>query len=329
MIIAIDAMGGDNAPLEIVKGVIDASKIYNEEYVLIGDKGKIDDVLKEQNLSLPDNIKVVHTSTFVTMEDDPMVVMKEKSDSSITTGMNMLKNGEVDVFLSAGNTGALHVASSLIVRRIKGVRRSGIATVIPLKTPLLLMDSGANPEVTPDILLQWAIIGSFYAKHILGIDNPRVGLLNNGTEEHKGTPTVVEAHKLLKESDEINFVGNVEAKELTNSVCDVVVTDGFTGNVTLKMIEGMAKFFGNKLKEMFKENPKTIIAYLLMKKQIKQFKKSFDASEYGGAPFLGIDKPVIKAHGSSHAKDIESAIKQAIKYVKSDIICQVRQSLNK
>ena len=326
MNIAIDAMGGDKAPLEIVKGVYEAAKLRpNITLTLLGDKTEIEKCL--ENHSELSNLKIIHTNSFVTMEDDPMIVMKEKNDSSMAIGLNMLKNEEFDAFVSAGSTGALHAASSLIVRRIKGIRRSAIATIIPFEKPILMLDSGANPTVTADILNQWAILGSVYMNKMLNIENVRVGLLNNGTEEHKGTPEAKEAYQLLKNNDKINFVGNIESKELPNSPCDVLITDGFTGNITLKLLEGMAKFFFGSLKKVYTTNVKTKISYLLAKNDLKSLKKSFDSSKYGGAPLLGLAKPVIKAHGSSDAADITNAIMQAIEYVETGIIQRVIESL--
>ena len=240
MKIAIDAMGGDNAPLEIVKGTITAANENAEiEIDLIGNEKAILESLSNIGKTLPENIKIFHTDEIITMEDDPMVVMKGKNNSSMAKGLQMLKDGEVDAFLSAGNTGALHVGSTLMIRKIKGVRRSAIATVLPFRKPILMLDSGANPEVTEDILLQWAIIGSAYSNLMFDIEKPRVGLLNNGTEERKGTPVHKAAYQLLKENENINFIGNVESKQLTSCPCDVLVTDGFTGNITLKLIEGL------------------------------------------------------------------------------------------
>ena len=328
MNIAVDAMGGDNAPFQVVKGVYDAASENGEiQITLIGDELKIKECMDELNATLPDNVTIVHTDVFVTMEDDPMIVMKEKNNSSMAIGLKMLKEGKVDGFVSAGSTGALHAASTLIVRKIKGVRRSAIATVLPFGDGILMLDCGANPTVTADILSQWAYIGSVYMKRLFGIENPRVGLLNNGTEEHKGTPTAQEAHALLKERKDITFVGNVESKELPTAPCDVVVTDGFTGNIALKLIEGMGKLIFSRLKSMFTANVGTKVSYLLMKKELKKLKKDFDSSEYGGAILLGLAKPVIKSHGSSKAKEIKIAIGQASEYASSGIIDEVSSAL--
>ncbi len=326
MNIAIDAMGGDNAPYEIVKGIyLAANELSDIQFTLLGDENTIKECFTE--FEMLTNIKIVHTDCAITMEDDPMVIMKEKKGSSMSVGLQMLKEGTVDGFLSAGNTGALHTASTLIVRKIKGIRRSAISTIIPFEKPILMLDSGANPTVTADILNQWAVLGSVYMNKMLGITNVRVGLLNNGTEEHKGTDITREAYQLLKQNKNINFVGNIESKELPNSPCDVLVTDGFTGNITLKLLEGMAKFFFGSLKKVYKTNFKTKMSYLMTKKELKQLKNSFDSSKYGGAPLLGVAKPVVKAHGSSDAIDIKNAIRQTKEYIETKIIDRVAEAL--
>ena len=326
MNIAIDAMGGDNAPYEVVKGAFLAANDHPDvQFTLIGDQTAIERCSSEfERLS---NINIVHTDCVITMEDDPMIIMKEKKDSSMAIGLKMLKEGSVDGFISAGSTGALHTASTLVVRKIKGIRRSAIATIIPFETPILMLDSGANPTVTADILEQWAVLGSVYMNKTFNIEKVRVGLLNNGTEEHKGTPEVQEAYQKLKNNKAINFVGNIESKELPNCPCDVLVTDGFTGNIALKLLEGMAKFFFGSLKKVFTTNSRTKLSYLLTKKELKSLKNSFDASKYGGAPLLGVAKPVIKAHGSSNSIDIKNAIRQTIEYADSKIIEKVIEAL--
>ena len=328
MRIAVDAMGGDNAPIEIVKGTYNVAIQNNDIFItLVGDKEKILNCFTEIGAIVPDNVELVHTDVEVTMEDDPMVVMKEKNNSSMALAVELLKENKVDALVSAGNTGALHTATTLMVRKIKGVRRSAIAAVLPFKKPILMLDSGANPVVTEDILNQWSVVGTHYAEIMFGVENPRVALLNNGTEEHKGTPLLQEAHQLLKANPNINFVGNVESKDLVNCPCDVLVTDGFTGNVVLKLVEGLGMFMFSSLKEMFTKNLITKLSYASMKQQLKEFRMMFDASEYGGAPLLGLSKPVIKAHGSSKARDIESAIKQANRYSSLKVIEKITDSL--
>lgn len=327
MNIGIDVMSGDNAPYEIIDGVCISAKNHSDKiFTLIGDKSLIQEYIVQNNYSST-NITILESSQVLTMEDDPMMVIKEKKDSSMAVGLKALAEGKVDAFLSAGNTGALHAGSTLIVRKIKGIRRSAIAAIIPFESPILMLDSGANPDVTPDILEQWAILGTVYFNKMFSVEKPRVGLLNNGTEEHKGTEIHQKAYKLLKSNTKINFVGNVESKELPNSPCDILITDGFTGNITLKMIEGMGKFFLKSLKNIFLKKLTSKLSYLMVKKDFGQLKKSFDASSYGGAPLLGLSKPVVKAHGNSKKKDIISAIEQLIIYHESNIITKVTDEL--
>lgn len=323
MKIILDAMGGDKAPLEVVKGAVMAKNAYDISLTLVGNKKIITRVAKENGLSL-DGIDIVHTEEVITMEDDPMSVIRAKKNSSMAVGLRMLKE-EGDAFVSAGNTGALHAGSSLIIRPIKGIQRAAIATVLPLAKPMLMLDCGANTTVTPHYLMQWAVMGSIYMKNIFEIDSPAVGLLNNGAEEHKGTPVAAEAHKLLRDNPEIWFIGNVEGTQIVQSPCDVLVTDGFTGNITLKLIEGMGKFFMHSLKGMYKTNAMTKMSFFVMKEHLRSFKKQFDASEHGGAPLLGLRKPVIKAHGSSDAAAIANAIRQAIAFVRTGVIDEISE----
>ncbi len=323
MKIILDAMSGDKAPLEIIKGAAMAARLVDAELTLVGNRDVITRIAREQNLSL-DGIHIEHTEEIITMEDDPISVIRSKKNSSMGVGLRMLKE-DGDAFVSAGNTGALHAGSSLIVRPIKGVQRAAIATVLPVAKPMLMLDCGANTNVTPDYLLQWAVMGSIYMKNIFSIESPGVGLLNNGAEEHKGTPVVAEAHKRLRESQEIRFVGNVEGNQVMSAPCDVLVTDGFTGNITLKMLEGMGKFFMHTLKGMFTKNAMTKMSFLVMKDQLHGLKKQFDASEHGGAPLLGLKKPVIKAHGSSDAAAICNAIRQAYTFVQTGVIDEITE----
>lgn len=325
MKIIIDAMGGDNAPFEIVKGACMASEKYKSKLVLVGDKPKIEACMKQLDA---DNriIDIVHTDVQITMEDDPLSVVRSKKNSSMTVGLNLLAD-DGDAFVSAGNTGALHVGSSLIVRTIKGVQRSGIATIMPFERPVLMLDSGANVNVTADYLVQWAHMGQIYMKNVMGVDSPTVGLLNNGAEEHKGTQIQIDAYAKLKADPNIKFVGNIEGKELPTAPCDVLVTDGFTGNITLKLVEGLSKYFFGYIKTMYTQNLVTKMSYLAMKEQLRGMKHKFDASEYGGAPLLGLKKPVIKAHGSSDAKAIMNAVRQAEAFLKTGVIDDIAASL--
>lgn len=326
MKIILDAMGGDFAPDIVVEGAALVRKEMNHELILVGDATKIRLAADRVGVDLSDpGIQIVHCTQVVSMEDAPLSV-REKADSSLRVGFKLLKEGAGEAFVSAGNTGALHAGSTLYVHRIKGVLRSAIATILPLEKPVLLIDSGANATVDAAHLYQFAIMGSIYMERIFGISRPTVGLLNIGTESKKGTPMHIETYELLRQSDLINFIGNVEGKEVPFGKCDILVTDGFTGNVLLKTIEGMGSFFSKKLKTMFKANPVSMVSAVLVKKQIDELKNSFDASEYGGAPFLGISRPVIKAHGSSDARAIKNAVKQAVFYHNTGIIRDISKN---
>ena len=311
----IDCMGGDNAPLEMLKGVVDAKAELGGEYLLVGHKEQLETVARENGLNIS-GFEILHAETVVTMEDDAMA-FREKKDSSMTMALKALANGEGDAMVSCGNTGALFAGASLTVRRIKGVHRAALAAVLPFNPPVLLLDCGANVTVQPDFLPQFATMGTAYMKALYGLENPRVGLLNNGAEEHKGTPLQTEAHQLLKNCSDINFVGNVEGNQIAFNACDVLVTDGFTGNVCLKTLEGMGKMFSARMKGIFYSSLLTKLGALTVKKPFMQFKKDFDAKEHGGSPILGLRKPVIKAHGSSDARAFKSAIRQALRFAES------------
>ncbi len=326
MKLIIDCMGGDKAPLEILKGVCDARRELGGDYLLVGNRPELEAVAREHNLNL-EGCEFLHTEITVTMEDDAMVVLGDKKGSSMGLGLRALSNGEGDAFVSCGNTGALFAGSSLMVRRIKGVHRAAIAALLPFNPPVLLLDAGANVTVQPDFLVQFATMGSAYMKSIHGLEAPRVGLLNNGTEEHKGTPLQTEAYHLLAETPEIHFVGNVEGSAVMNNACDVLVTDGFTGNIMLKSMEGMGKLVMKRLKGVFYATPITKIAALAVKGQLGSLKKDFDVSEHGGSPILGLRKPVIKAHGSSDARAFKNAIRQAMRFAESGAIEDVQRQL--
>ena len=313
MKIIVDVMGGDNAPLELVKGACRAYEETGVDLLLVGNKEEIEGVAEQENLDIS-HFEILDAKETVEMTDDPLMVVRKKTESSMIKGLYALAHGEGDAFVSTGNTGALFTSATLVVRRIKGVKRAGIGTVLPLKNPVLLLDSGANVVVEPEYLETFAVMGSIYMKSIFGIENPRVGLLNNGSEECKGTELQIAAYELLSKNENINFVGNIEGNSLSADTCDVIVTDGFTGNILIKTIEGMGKLLLGSLKDVFMANAKTKISALLVKKQLGAMKKKFDSSEYGGAPFLGLRKPVIKAHGNSKAKAFASAIKQAISF---------------
>ncbi len=321
MKVILDAMSGDKAPLEIIKGAALAVGKFDAELTLVGDIPTIESIAAENQISL-DGIRLYQADDVITMEDDPISVVRAKRNSSMAVGLKLLKE-EGDAFVSAGNTGALHAGSSLIIRPVKGIHRSAIATVVPLAKPMLLLDCGANVNVTPEYMVQWAALGSLYMQNIFGIEKPSVGLLNNGAESHKGTPVIADTYKRLTEEKSIRFVANIEGNQIMNAPCDVLVADGFTGNVTLKLIEGMGKFMMSTLKGMFTKNTVTKMTFLVMKDQLRSLKNQFDASEYGGAPLLGLSKPVIKAHGSSDAQAIYNAVRQASAFVQTGIIPEI------
>ena len=320
MRIIADVMGSDKGARELVKGACQAIREYKDiELVLVGDATEIKEVIVEFGGNT-DRIEIVATTDVIEMCDDPLSVNRSKSASSMSTGLRMLAAGEGDAFVSAGNTGALFTGATLIVRKIKGINRPAIAAVLPMTPPVLLLDSGANINVTAEYLVQFAVMGSEYMKKMYGIESPRVGLLNNGEEETKGTELRLEAYAALRECEKINFVGNIEGNRVSQNACDVLVTDGFTGNILLKGIEGMGKLMGSLLKDLFTAGLSTKIAYLLVRKQLGGVKKKFDSSEHGGAPIIGVSKPVIKAHGSSNAKAFKNAIRQAAEYARSGMI---------
>ena len=324
MKIIIDAMSGDHAPAELVRGAVLAAKTLQPdfEYILVGDSAAVAKELEAAGgtaLLQNNRITVVHADEVLTMEDDPFDVIKKKKNSSMSVSLRMLADGEGDALVSAGNTGALFTGATMIVRCVKGVRRAGIAAYIPFERPLLLMDAGANVTVTADYMEQFAIMGSVYMEKLCSIACPAVGLANNGTESHKGTPVIAEAHEKLRANPHINFIGNVEGKEVPFGKCDVLVADGFTGNIILKLIEGMGSFFMKRMKRMLFANLCTKLSALVLKKELQQLKRDFDASEAGGSPFLGISKPVIKAHGSADARAVMNACRQAAAYVAGNV----------
>ena len=316
MRILVDAMSGDHAPLEILKGASLAAKEYKEHTILlVGDQNVISHIAVTNEIDIA-GIEIIHSDTVISMEDNPICVVRDKKNSSMSIGLKTLAHGEVDAFVSAGNTGALITGATIIVKRIPGINRPAIASVIPLGNPILLMDSGANLTVTSDNICQFAFMGAKYMEKIYGLDRPRVGQLNNGAEYNKGNALQVESYQLLSESG-LNFVGNVEGKEIPFDVCDVIVADGYTGNIFLKTVEGMGKFLLKTLKELLMSNIATKLSALTM--DTKELKQRFDASEHGGAPLLGISKPVIKAHGSSDANAIKNAVRQAINFIESGV----------
>ena len=327
MRIIVDAFGGDHAPLEVLKGCALAKEEYGVEITLCGDEEKIRACAKDNGIAL-DGMDILHAPAVIPVEADPTTLLKEYADSSMAMGMKALKNGEGDAFVSAGSTGALVVGASLIVKRLKSVRRVGLATVIPNANKFyLLMDAGANAECRPEMLAQFGVMGSVYMERLKGVKNPRVGLINIGTEETKGLELQLESYKVLQKAP-VNFICNVEARGLALGEFDVAVCDGFVGNVALKLTEGLAKYFSNELKGMFMANLKTKFAALLLKDNIAAFKKSMDYKEHGGAPLLGASLPVINAHGSSDARAFKNAIRQAKEYVDNKVIEEMQNALH-
>ena len=327
MKIIIDAMGGDHAPHEIVKGALAGQKRLGVELVFTGDESAIMAAAKACGAeTLPEGVTIRHTTEEVSMHDDPATVFRRKKDTSMGVGLTMLKNGEGDALISAGSTCALLTGATLITKRVRGIRRAAMAPVIPTTTgKAVLIDCGANAECTAEYLVQFAHLGNFYAKSMLGLENPRVGLLNIGTEPEKGTDLQREAYDLLQKEKDIHFIGNIEAKEAVKGGCDVIVTDGFSGNVMLKTIEGVGSFAGNAIKGIFKKNLLTKLAALMVMPGLNAFRAMLDPNKVGGTAFIGVSKPVIKAHGSSNAEAIENAMVQAKSFAESGFIQQMER----
>lgn len=326
MNIVIDAFGGDNAPLEVIKGAVDANKEFHIDITLVGDENTIKKCAKDNALDIS-ALKIKHADSVIDVCEEPTNVIKSKKDCSMAVGMQMLADGEGDAFVSAGSTGALVVGATFIVKRIKGIKRPALATVLPTATtPTMLLDSGANADCRPEMLLQFGIMGSAYMNKIMNVDSPRVGLANIGSEPSKGRELELETYKLLEKAP-LNFTGNIEARQIPLGDCDVVVTDGFSGNLMLKLYEGMGKFFSGELKTLLTKDFKSKIAALMVLKNVKEFKKKVDYSEHGGAPLLGTAKPVIKAHGSSDAKAFYNAIRQAKLFTETKVIDEITSAL--
>ena len=326
MKILVDAMGGDNAPLEIVKGAVQGGKRFGVEIALLGDESAIRQALRDCGAKESD-AEIIPTTETVEMCDDPSTVFRRKKDTSMGVGLTKVRDGEGDAFISAGSTGALLTGATLITKRIRGIRRAAMAPVIPTTTgKAVLMDCGANAECTPEYLLQFAYLGNFYAKRVLGVENPRVALLNIGAEDSKGTELQKATLPLLQKAGDaghFNFIGNIEAKEAIKGGCDVIITDGFSGNVMLKTMEGTGSFAGSAIKGIFKKNIFTKLAALAVMPGLNDFKAQLDPNKVGGTAFIGVSKPVIKAHGSSNAEAIENAVGQAVEFAKSGIIADI------
>jgi glycerol-3-phosphate acyltransferase PlsX len=327
MKIIVDGMGGDNSPIEIVKGSVDAVIEYGIDIIIVGDQIRITEELSKYNYP-KEKIEIMNSSQIINNEDDPALAIRRKKDSSMVVGLRALDNGLGDGFLSAGSTGALLAGGLFIIKRIEGIDRAALASLYPHINGLsLLVDAGANVDCKPEYLKQFGVMGSIYMEHVMDINKPKVGLVNIGTEEGKGNTLTKEAYELLKNSP-INFIGNVEARQLPTGDADVILCDGFVGNVILKLTEGMAISIFAYLKEIFLRNIGTKLGALLLKPGLKELKGKMDYREYGGAPLLGTRKPIVKAHGSSDALAIKNAIRQLINFIDKDVINIITKNIN-
>ncbi|MTI69962.1 MAG: phosphate acyltransferase PlsX [Firmicutes bacterium] len=328
MKIALDAMGGDRGVTVTVKGAVDAVKEFDVNVILVGKK---EDIKKELNkYEYPkDNIEIVNANEVIENEDKPVIAIRRKKNSSMVVGLNLVKKNQADAFISSGNTGALLTGGIFVAGRIKGIERPALAPVYPTdKGVSLLLDAGANAECRPKYLKQFAIMGSIYAEKVLDIENPKVGLVNIGVEEGKGNELVKDTYDLLKETD-INFYGNLEARDIPKGYVDILLTDGFVGNTVLKLTEGLAQSIFSNLKKEFMKNTLTKLGAFLLKPSFKSFKEKLDYSEYGGALLLGLKGAVIKAHGSSDAVAIKNAIRQAKIFTERDVVNKIKEEINK
>ncbi len=319
MRVVIDAFGGDNAPLEIIKGAALASRELNVDITLTGDENVIKKCISDNAISFSGELRIVHTEDVISMHDEPTSLIKEHKNSSMALAFKELAEGRADAFVSAGSTGAVVVGGTLIVKRIKGVKRPALGGIIPSPDgSYMLMDMGANAECRPEMLCQFGIMASIYLERVEGRPNPTVGLLNIGTEDSKGGELQKQAYALLQ-SAPINFVGNIESREMPKGVCDAVITDGFTGNIALKLIEGTTVTMFGLIKRAMYKTKLNKLAALILKKDFYAIKRIMDSTEVGGAPLLGVSKPVIKAHGNSNAKAIFSAVRQAVKFAETGV----------
>jgi phosphate acyltransferase len=327
MKIIVDAFGGDKAPLEALKGCRLAIDAYGVEIILTGDKEEIIKVAKENQISL-DKMEILHAPDVISMHDEPGEIMKSLSNCSMAVGMKLLSEKKGEAFLSAGNTGALLFGATFIIKRIKGVKRPALAPLLPTDTGLyMLIDGGANLDCRPEMLSQFGLMGSIYMEKVEGINKPRVALVNIGEEKTKGTQLQLDAYELMQKTS-YNFIGNIEPRYISDGNCDVAVADGFTGNVILKLSEGLAMTFYKNIKGIFLRSIISKFAALLLMPGLKAFKKKLDYTEYGGAPLLGLTMPVIKAHGSSNANAFKNAIRQAKKCVESQMVDTISQQIS-
>ena len=326
MKIIVDAFGGDNCPLEVIKGCAMAVEGLNIDIILTGIESEIRKCAEENNISL-NRMEIVHCDEVITMEDEANSVIKTKKNSSMAVGIRLLNEGKGDAFISAGNSGALCVGATLGVKRIKGIKRPAFAPVLPSANGyFMLIDGGANVDCRPEMIHQFAVMASIYMEKVMKVKNPRIGLANVGTEDHKGTELYRESYQILKNSN-LNFIGNVEGRDIPRGVCDVVVCDGFTGNMILKTYEGVAAVLMNEVKNVFATSAKGKMAAALVMKQLKDMKNRFDYNSIGGAPILGSSKPVFKAHGDAKARTIVNAIGLSKSYVEAKAIDEISSSL--
>lgn len=326
-VIALDAMGGDNAPAELVKGACDAVKELGCSIALVGRQADIEAELAKYSYD-KDKITVVNATEVIETGEQPTVAIRKKKDSSMVVGLNMVKNGEAAAFVSAGNTGALLTGATVIIGRIKGVERPALGTMIPTQKGFsMLIDAGANVDAKPNYLVQFAKMGSVYVENIHGIKNPKVGLINIGTEEEKGNTLVKETYGLLKETDGVNFAGNLEARDIPEGDVDVMVADAFVGNVVLKLMEGFAHSILRLVKNELMADTMSKLGALMAKGAFKRIKDYFDYADMGGAPFLGLKALVVKAHGNSDARSVKGAIKQCVKFIESDIVNKTAEKM--
>lgn len=326
--VALDAMGGDNAPQAIVQGAVDAAKKREDIHIfLVGQKDVVHAELQKYDYP-KERIQVVHASEVIETAEPPVMAIRKKKDSSIVVALNMVKKGEADAFVSAGSSGAILVGGQLIVGRIKGVERPPLAPLLPTKKGVsLLIDCGANVDARPSHLVQFAKMGSIYMKNVVGIENPRVAIVNIGAEEEKGNALVKETFPLLKECEDINFIGSIEAREIPHGGADVIVCEAFVGNVILKLFEGVGAVLLSEVKKGLMKTLRSKIGALLIKPALKETMKSFDASEYGGAPLLGLNGLVVKTHGNSTAKEVANSIIQCVTFNEQDISGKIRESI--
>ncbi|MBR4346362.1 MAG: phosphate acyltransferase PlsX [Oscillospiraceae bacterium] len=328
MNIVVDAFGGDNAPLAVLEGSARAVKELGVDVTLTGDENKIKKCADENGISL-DSISIIHTESVIDIHEEPTEIMKSRNDCSMAVGLKAVAEGNGDAFVSAGSTGALVVGATMITKRIKGIKRPALAPILPTaKGHMILLDGGANVDCRPEMLAQFGIMGSVYMNRVMGVASPKVGLINVGAEDTKGRELDKAAYALLKDAP-VDFYGNLEGRDMPTGVCDVAVSDGFTGNIALKLYEGMGLYFAGEIKSMLTGSLAGKIAALLIMKQVKAFKKKMDYTEVGGGVMLGISRPVIKAHGSSNGKAFFNAIRQAKLCVEGDIVGEISRNIAK